>query len=249
MSSLRLGVNIDHAATVRQARYRGNHSSPHAEPNLLAIAREALAGGADGITVHLREDRRHFQDSDLIALSAVRDIRLNLEMACTSEMQAIALQHRPQAVCLVPENRHEVTTEGGLEVAGQATRVTATVTALKQAGIEVSLFIGPDLAQIHAAAATGAPVIELHTGAWAHSFGLDAEVEARELARLHAAAECAHGLGLIVNAGHGISYANAPSMLTLPWLNELNIGHSIVARALTVGMRTAVREMRLALKL
>lgn len=248
MSSLRLGVNIDHAATVRQARYRGDHNSPHAEPNLLEIAREAIAGGADGITVHLREDRRHLQDSDLATLRAQSEIRLNLEMACTSEMQGIALLHRPAAVCLVPENRHEVTTEGGLDVVGQAARVTQTVRALKQVGIEVSLFIGPDLAQIHAAAATGAPVIELHTGAWAHNFSVDAQVEARELARLHTAAARAHELGLMVNAGHGISYANVASIRTLPWLNELNIGHSIVARALTVGMRAAVREMRNALK-
>lgn len=249
MSPLRLGVNIDHAATVRQARFRGEHQSPHAEPDLLEMAREATAGGADGITVHLREDRRHLQDSDLAALMTLSGIRLNLEMACTAEMQAIALQYLPPAICIVPENRHEVTTEGGLDVAGQMQRVTQTVTALKQAGLEVSLFIGPDLAQIQAAAAAGAPVIELHTGAWAHAYGLQPEIEARELARLQHAADVAHGLGLVVNAGHGINYANVAAIRTLPWLNELNIGHSIVARALTVGMRSAVREMRSELRL
>lgn len=247
MSRIRLGVNIDHAATVRQARYRGEHASPHAEPDLGAIAREALAGGADGITVHLREDRRHLQDSDLPALAAIPGCRLNLEMACTPEMEAIARALRPAAACLVPENRHEVTTEGGLDVAGQAARVRAAVAALAGAGIEVSLFVGPDPAQVRAAAAAGAPVVELHTGAWARAFGVDPAAERREHARLREAAELARGLGLTVNAGHGISYANVASVRGLPGLNELNIGHSIVARALATGMRAAVAEMRAAL--
>ena len=246
MSRVRLGVNIDHAATVRQARYRGEHLSPHAEPDLATIAREALAGGADGITVHLREDRRHLQDSDLPALAAL-GCRLNLEMACTAEMERIAAGLRPAAACLVPENRHEVTTEGGLDVAGQAARVGATVAALRGAGIEVSLFIGPDPAQVRAAAAAGAPVIELHTGAWARAFGTDPAACAAELARLREAAALAAGLGLVVNAGHGISYANVREIRGLPRLSELNIGHSIVARALAVGMRAAVAEMRAAL--
>lgn len=246
MSRVRLGVNIDHAATVRQARYRGEHLSPHAEPDLAAVAREALAGGADGITVHLREDRRHLQDSDLPALAAL-GCRLNLEMACTAEMGRIAAGLRPAAACLVPEKRDEVTTEGGLDVAGHPERVGSTVAALGAAGIEVSLFIGPDPAQVRAAAAVGAPVVELHTGAWARAFGVDAGAEAAELARLRDAAALAASLGLVVNAGHGISYRNVREVRGLPALNELNIGHSVVARALLVGMRAAVAEMRAAI--
>ncbi len=246
MSRVRLGVNIDHAATVRQARYRGEHRSPHAEPDLAAVAREALAGGADGITVHLREDRRHLQDSDLPALAAV-GCRLNLEMACSAEMERVALGLRPAAACLVPEKREEVTTEGGLDVAGRRAVVGATVAALRGAGVEVSLFIGPDAAQVRAAAEVGAPVVELHTGAWARAFGVDAALEAAELARLREAAALAAALGLVVNAGHGISYANVRRVRDLPSLNELNIGHSIVARALLTGMRAAVAEMRAAL--
>lgn len=247
MSRLRLGVNIDHAATVRQARYRGDHLSPHAEPGLTAIARAALDGGADGITVHLREDRRHLQDSDLAPLLALPGCRLNLEMACTEEMTGIASRLRPAAACLVPESRQEITTEGGLEVAGQLDRVRSTVSILSAAGIEVSLFIGPDPLQIEAAAAVRAPVIELHTGAWAHAYGIDATAERREFDRLRAGAELAHRLGLVVNAGHGINYSNVGKIRSLPDLNELNIGHSIIARALLVGVRQAVAEMRAAL--
>ena len=247
MSRLRLGVNIDHAATVRQARYRGDHRSPHAEPDLTAIARAALEGGADGITVHLREDRRHLQDSDLPALRALPGCRLNLEMACTEEMTGIACGLRPAAACLVPESREEITTEGGLEVAGQLGRVRGTVAALARAGIEVSLFIGPDPRQIEAAVAARAPVIELHTGAWAHARGVDPAAERRELARLREGAALARNLGLVVNAGHGINYANVAEIRGLPHLNELNIGHSIVARALLTGMRQAVAEMRAAI--
>ena len=247
MSRLRLGVNIDHAATVRQARYRGDHLSPHAEPDLVAVAAAALAGGADGITVHLREDRRHLQDSDLPPLLALPGCRLNLEMACTDEMTGIATRLRPAAACLVPESRQEITTEGGLDVAGQPARVRATVAALAAAGIEASLFIGPDPRQIEAAAAAGAPVIELHTGAWAHARGVDPDAERRELGRLREGCELARRLGLVINAGHGINYANVAEVRRLPHLNELNIGHSIVARALLVGMRQAVAEMRAAL--
>lgn len=247
MSRVRLGVNVDHAATVRQARYRGEHLSPHAEPDLAAFAREALAGGADGITVHLREDRRHLQDSDLPALLALPGCRLNLEMACTAEMTALAARLRPAAACLVPESREEVTTEGGLDVAGQLGRVRETTATLARAGVEVSLFIGPDPAQVEAAAAAGAPVIELHTGCWARAFGVDERAAAAELARLEAAALRAHALGLVVNAGHGVNYRNAGVIRRLPRLNELNIGHSIVARALMVGVRAAVAEMRAAL--
>ena len=237
-----LGVNIDHAATLRQARYRGAHQSPHAEPDVVAFTRDALAGGADGITLHLREDRRHIQDADVHAIAAIPGIRLNLEMACTSAMTSFALQLRPAAVCLVPESREEVTTEGGLDVAGQLARVRETTQALKAAGIEVSLFIGPDAPQIEAAVAVGAPVIELHTGAFANAWKSPA-AEA-ELARLRVACEQAHRLGLIVNAGHGINYDNIRAILTLPHLHELNIGHSIVARALFTGIRGAVSEMK-----
>ena len=239
---LLLGVNIDHAATVRQARYRGLHTSPQAEPNPAAFAREALAGGADGITVHLREDRRHMQEADVLAVAQIPGVRLNFEMACTPWMIDFALRLHPAAVCLVPELREEVTTEGGLEVAGQRERVGTAVTALKAAGIEVSLFIGADAEQISAAHELGAPVIELHTGAFANAWKTPAATV--ELARLRAGCEQAHRLGLIVNAGHGINYDNIQAILTLPHLNELNVGHTIIARALFTGARAAVAEMK-----
>lgn len=241
-SRILLGVNIDHAATVRQARYRGTHGSVHAEPSPLAFTREALAGGADGITVHLREDRRHIQEDDVWAIAQLPGVRLNLEMACTPWMTDFARRLRPAAVCLVPESREEVTTEGGLEVAGQRDRIAATVTALKDVGIEVSLFIGAEAAQIDAAHAVGAPVVELHTGAFANAW-LSPTADA-ELVRLRAGCERAHRLGLIVNAGHGINYDNIRAIRTLPHLHELNIGHSIVARALFTGIRGAVAEMK-----
>ena len=242
MSRILLGVNIDHAATVRQARYRGTHDSVHAEPSPLAFTREALAGGADGITVHLREDRRHIQEEDVLAIAQLPGVRLNLEIACTPWMTAFACHLRPAAVCLVPESREEVTTEGGLEVAGQRTRVAATVAALKEVGIEVSLFIGAEAAQIEAAHAIGAPVVELHTGAFANAWLSPTADE--ELARLRTGCERAHRLGLIVNAGHGINYDNIRAILTLPHLHELNIGHTIVARSLLTGARAAVAEMK-----
>ena len=204
--------------------------------------RGELAGGADGITLHLREDRRHIQDADVHAIAAIPGVRLNLEMACTAAMTAFALKLRPAAVCLVPESREEVTTEGGLDVAGQIARVRETTQALKAAGIEVSLFIGPDASQIAAAVAVGAPVIELHTGAFANAWKSPADET--ELVRLRVACEEAHRLGLVVNAGHGINYDNIRAILTLPHLHELNIGHSIVARALFMGIRGAVAEMK-----
>lgn len=237
-----LGVNIDHAATLRQARYRGAHLSAHAEPDVTAFAREALAGGADGITLHLREDRRHVQDADVLAIAALPGVRLNLEMACAAPMIEFALRLRPAAVCLVPESREEVTTEGGLDVAGQLDRVRATTRALAAAGIEVSLFVGPDAPQVEAAVAAGAPVVELHTGAFANAWKSPAAET--ELARLRAACELAARRGLVVNAGHGINYDNIRAVLTLPHLHELNIGHSIVSRALFVGARAAVAEMK-----
>ena len=242
-----LGVNIDHAATVRQARYRGLHGSLHAEPDPVAVAREAMAGGADGITVHLREDCRHMQKEDVLAVAKIPGVRLNFEMACTPWMLDFALHLRPAAVCLVPESREEVTTEGGLEVAGQRKHVGAAVSALKAAGIEVSLFIGADAAQISAAHELGAPVIELHTGAFANAWKTPAATA--ELARLRTGCEQAHALGLIVNAGHGINYDNIQAILTLPHLNELNIGHTIIARALFTGVRAAVAEMKAHLRI
>jgi pyridoxine 5-phosphate synthase len=247
VSTVRLGVNIDHAATVRQARYRDDHLSPHAEPKLVTIAQAALAGGADGITVHLREDRRHLQDSDLADLLSLTNCRINLELACTDEMVAIALRSKPAAACLVPESRQEITTEGGLNIVGHFERVRKTVSALTGAGIEVSLFIDADPRQIEAAVAVGAPVIELHTGAWARAHGVDTEASQREFERLKAGCIQAHRLGLIVNAGHGINYLNAKIARQLPHIHELNIGHSIVARALFVGIQSAVAEMRSAL--
>lgn len=241
-----LGVNVDHAATLRQARYRGRHASAHAEPSPAAFAREALAGGADGITVHLREDRRHIQDEDVRAIAALPGVRLNFEMACAPAALAFARALRPAAACLVPESREEVTTEGGLDVAGQPGRVGDTVRALAEVGVEVSLFIGPDERQVDAAHASGAPVIELHTGAFAEAWGTPAADA--ELLRLRRACERAHALGLTVNAGHGINYDNVGAVMTLPWLHELNIGHAIVSRALMTGARTAVSEMKALLR-
>lgn len=229
-----LGVNIDHVATVRQARGTDY-------PSVAEAAEHALRGGADSITVHLREDRRHIQDADVEALCARSGTRVNLEMAVTGEMLGIAARLRPSDVCLVPEKRAELTTEGGLDVHGQRSSVANAVRRLQQAGIRVSLFIDPDPVQIEAAHAVGAPVIELHTGTYAEAFGA---VQAEELRRLNAACERAHGLGLEVNAGHGLHYQNVVAVTRLPHMQELNIGHSIVARAIFVGIETAVREMR-----
>ena len=245
-SDVLLGVNVDHAATLRQARYRGRHASAHAEPSPAAFACESLAAGADGITVHLREDRRHIQEEDVREIAALAGVRLNFEMACAPAMVAFARALRPAAACLVPESREEVTTEGGLDVAGQPARIADTVAALAEAGVEVSLFIGPDAAQVEAARASGAPVIELHTGAFAEAWGTPA-AEA-ELERLRQACALAHGLGLVVNAGHGINYGNVRAVMTLPHLHELNIGHAIVSRSLLTGARQAVGEMKALLR-
>lgn len=229
-----LGVNIDHVATVRQARGT-------AYPSVIEAAELAERAGADSITVHLREDRRHIQDGDVRALCARCATRVNLEMAVTDEMLDIALQHRPSDVCLVPEKRQELTTEGGLDVGAHREAVARAVRRLSEAGIRVSLFIDPDPEQVDAAHASGAPVIELHTGTYA-----DAPESRRgaELQRLREACERAHGLGLTVNAGHGLHYRNVAAVARLPHMHELNIGHSIVARAIFVGLEAAVREMR-----
>jgi pyridoxine 5-phosphate synthase len=226
---IKLGVNIDHIATLRQARYKTG-----GEPDVLAAAREVEAAGAHGITVHLREDRRHIQDRDVFALRPNLRSRLNLEMADVPEIVAIAEQVRPDEVCLVPEKRQELTTEGGLNVTGKS--LPRTIARLRNAGIAVSLFIDPDLKQVRAAAAAGAQFIELHTGAYANG-------KKSELNRLIAAAELAHELGLRVNAGHGLNYQNTPGILTVPHLETLNIGHAIVSRAVFVGLRQAVTEM------
>lgn len=236
---LLLGVNIDHVATLREARYRG---MPMGEPDPVEAALMAEAAGAHGITAHLREDRRHLQDRDVYRLREAIRTRLNFEMAVVPEIIAIALKVRPDIVCLVPEKRTEVTTEGGLDVLGGEVGIRETTSRMRDAGIEVSLFIDPDPVQIEAAARTGAGFIELHTGAYATAF--DAKRERNvELERLVAAAKQAHGLGLKVNAGHGLNLKNVPLLHVVPHLVELNIGHHLMARAIAVGLPTAIREM------
>lgn len=239
-----LGVNIDHCATVRQARYRGyDQTIPGpVEPDPVALALLAEQAGADGITIHLREDRRHIQEHDVWRLKEAAKTRVNLEMACTPAMIDFALKLKPRAVCVVPESREEISTEGGLDVIGNRERVRACVAAMNTAGIEASLFIDPDPAQIQLAAELGAPVVELHTGAWANAFYTPRR--GIEFARLREGAVAARAAGLIVNAGHGINYDNAAEIRTLPHVHELNIGHSIISRALSTGIAEAVREMK-----
>lgn len=240
-----LGVNVDHCATVRQARYRdhGLDYGNEVEPDPVVFALLCEAAGAEGITIHLREDRRHIQESDVRRAREQISTRLNLEMACTPEMVEFALELKPDSVCLVPENREEVTTEGGLDIVGQKSRVDEVVSAMTQAGILVSLFIDPNPAQIEAAAELKAPWVELHTGAFANAY-YSGDHGASELTTLQQGAELAHKLGLVVNAGHGINYTNIVDVLKIPHLRELNIGHSIVSRALFVGIERAVREMK-----
>ena len=232
-----LGVNVDHVATLRQARGVDY-------PDPVEASRIAASAGADGITVHLREDRRHIQDHDVARIRAELDVKLNLEMAATAEMVVIARRTAPHDVCIVPERRAELTTEGGLAVAGSEAVLTPLVAALADAGIRVSLFVDPDPRQIAASHAVGAAVVELHTGRYCEVRGTAVEDEVRHLV---AAAEQAHGLGMIVNAGHGLTVANVGPIARLPHLHELNIGHAIVARAVLVGMAEAVREMRAAI--
>lgn len=231
---LKLGVNIDHVATLRQVRGA-------AYPDPVEAARLCAAAGAHGLTVHLREDRRHIQDADVEALASRLLTRMNLEMANTPEMVAIACRVRPADCCLVPERRAEITTEGGLDVEGNAAALRDSCAALAAAGIRVALFIDPDRAQVEASARTGAPVIELHTGQYAEARGADA---ARELERLRDAARHAAGLGLEVHAGHGLNYHNVQPVAAIPQVVELNIGHAIVARAVFGGLEAAVREMK-----
>ncbi len=236
---IRLGVNIDHVATLRQARYRERQGmSP--EPDLLAAATAAEQGGAHGITIHLREDRRHIQDADVNLLRRRITTRLNLELADVPEIIEIAEGIRPDEACLVPERRLEITTEGGLDVRGGQASLGATVARLQRAGIGVSMFIDPDPDQVRAAADVGANHIELHTGRYANVDHPDVD---RELECLATAATLAHDLGLGVNAGHGLNYANTQRILHLPHLDTLNIGHAIVSRAVFVGLEHAVHEM------
>ncbi|HEX2493711.1 MAG TPA: pyridoxine 5'-phosphate synthase [Steroidobacter sp.] len=232
--TIHLGVNVDHVATLRQAR-RVSYPDP------LYAALVAEQSGADSITVHLREDRRHIQDRDVRMCKDALQSRLNLEMAAAEEMVRIACELRPADCCLVPERRAEVTTEGGLDVAGQQTALTSVCRRLAECGIRVSLFVDPEREQLDAAVRVGAPVVELHTGAYAEAQG---ELRARELTRLAQAARYAAGLGLTVHAGHGLHYHNVQPVAAIPEIVELNIGHAIVARALCDGMANAVREMK-----
>jgi len=235
MNQTLLGVNIDHVATLRQAR--GTRY-----PSVSQAASVAEAAGADLITVHLREDRRHIQDADIEALIGQSTTRLNLEMAMTDEMLAIALAHRPADVCLVPERRAELTTEGGLDVAGRIAEVREFSESLAAAGIRVSLFIDPEPSQIDAAAQSGAPVIEIHTGCYANA--PDAASARAELERIAEAAALASDRGLVVNAGHGLHYENIEPVVALDCVREFNIGHSIIARSIFVGLEQAVKEMK-----
>jgi pyridoxine 5-phosphate synthase len=239
---IELGVNVDHVATVRQARRTY-------EPDPVWAAVEAHLGGADGITVHLREDRRHVQDEDVRRLRELTHIRLNLEMAATQEMVAIASRIKPEMAMLVPEGRHEVTTEGGLDIVSQETSLKDAVARLAGAGIVVSVFIDAELRQVEAASRIGASVCEIHTGPYAHAFhsrGRDAESPSviAELKSIEAAGQAIRALGMRFNAGHALNYFNVEPVARLPGVRELHIGHAIVSRALFVGMREAVREMK-----
>ncbi len=232
---LRLGVNIDHVATIRNAR-GGDHPDPVRAAQIVAMF------GGDGITAHLREDRRHIRDEDLARIQAATSLPLNLEMAATDEMLAVALRHRPHAACIVPERREERTTEGGLDAAGQHNRLAPIVTRLRDAGIRVSLFIAPEVRQLEAAMQLGVPVVEFHTGEYAHS-ALGPE-RARELARLAEMAALAVKNGIEPHAGHGLDYANVEAVAAIPQLAELNIGHYLIGEAIFTGLEPALRRMR-----
>ena len=239
---IELGVNVDHVATVRQARQTY-------EPDPVWAAVEAHLGGADGITVHLREDRRHIQDEDVRRLRELTHIKLNLEMAATREMVAIACRLRPEMAMLVPEGRHEITTEGGLDICSQEARLRGEVSKLGDAGIVVSVFIDAELRQVEAAKRIGASVCEIHTGPYAHAFhgkGRDSESAAvlAELERIRIAGEAIRAAGMRFNAGHALNYFNVQPVARLPGVRELHIGHSIVSRSIFVGLREAVREMK-----
>ncbi len=241
---LHLGVNIDHVTTLRQARYRTMIESPDAEPSALQAALEAEAAGAHSITIHLRADRRHIQDADVYLLRKSIGTKLNLEMGNTAGILAIALEVKPHFVCMVPENREEITTEGGLDVRGHFEALKTTVCSLEANGTRVSMFIDPDLDQVRASAEVGASMIELHTGTFANHTGAE---RSAEVGRLKAAAVLGHSLGLQINAGHGLTTGNLPDLLAVPHLHELNIGHHIVSRAIFIGLRAAVQEMLVAM--
>lgn len=239
---IELGVNIDHVATIRQARRTY-------EPDPVWAAVEAHLGGADGITFHLREDRRHIQDDDVRRLKETTQMKLNFEMAATDEMVGIACRIRPQMAMLVPEGRHEVTTEGGLDIVGQEARLKDVITRLADAGISTSVFIDAELPQVEAAARIGAQVCEIHTGPYAHAFhdkGRDAEAPAvlAELAKIRQAGQAIRDLGMRFNAGHALNYYNVQPLARLAGVRELHIGHAIISRAVFVGLREAVREMK-----
>lgn len=234
MSKLRLGVNIDHVATVRNARGGDN-------PDPVRAAQLAQAAGADGITAHLREDRRHISDDDILRLTKALTIPLNLEMAATNEMLAIALKAKPHAACIVPEKREERTTEGGIDTAGQHNRLKPIVTALGGAHIRVSMFIEPDRRQLDASKALGAPVVELHTGAYAHASGVAREAE---LEKIRVAAAYGESLGLEVHAGHGLTYDNVKAIAAIAQIRELNIGHFLIGEAVFIGLDESIRTMR-----
>lgn len=239
-----LGVNIDHVATMRQARYRdaSQVAGGMVEPDPLIAAHLAEKAGADGITVHPREDGRHIQQKDVIRLRQGIQTRLNMEMACTDSMTRFACEVNPDSVCLVPENREEVTTEGGLDVIKHYRRIREVIRAMTVEGIMVSLFIDPEQEQIETAAELEADMVELHTGAFAnHFYDIQGELELEKLVK---AADYANAAGLVVNAGHGINYVNIPHILRIPHLHELNIGHSILSRAVFYGLEEAVREMK-----
>lgn len=239
---LRLGVNIDHVATIRNAR-GGAHPDP------VKAARVAVSAGADGITAHLREDRRHIRDDDIARLRAQILKPLNFEMAATPEMVAIAIKTKPHAVCLVPERRQERTTEGGLDVTGKRDQIESVVAELKAAGIRVSLFIAPDEKQIEAAASVGAPVIEIHTGSWCEAVAEGhTAIASVELQRVAAGARRAKGLGLEVHAGHGLTFATAEAIAVMPEIVELNIGHFLIGEAVFTGLAEAVKAMRAAME-
>jgi pyridoxine 5-phosphate synthase len=246
MSELRLGVNIDHIATLRQARYATMPESKNAEPDPIVAAAVCERAGAKGIVAHLRSDRRHIQDRDIQRLRENIITKLNLEMGNTPEIVDVALRIVPDEACLVPEKREEVTTEGGLDVVAQRKELEATIKRLQTSGIRVSLFVDPTLEQIDAAAELGVEMVELHTGKLANAFS--EKIEKQELQNLQAAAKCAFELKLQVNAGHGINYTNIALVHTIPHLTELNIGHSIVSRAMSVGLDAAVKEMLAAME-
>ena len=234
MTKLRLGVNVDHVATVRQARGGDN-------PDPVRAAIMAAEAGADGITAHLREDRRHISDGDIERLTKALSIPLNLEMAATDEMAAIALKAKPHAACIVPEKREERTTEGGIDAAGQHNRLKPIVAALSAARIRVSMFIEPDVRQLDASKLLGAPVVELHTGAYANASGAERE---RLLQKIREAAAYGDSIGLEIHAGHGLSYDNVKAIAAIPQIRELNIGHFLVGEAVFIGLEASIRKMR-----